>query len=77
MKELIEKFAQKMLNEELDFLPIKYAYELYKNGIIVPSSYSHTFPEEDIIFDSNHCFTYYTIPAPTYKELIKELNKEY
>ncbi len=34
---LIEKYAQKMLDEKLDFLPIEDAHKLYEQGIIVPS----------------------------------------
>ena len=37
MKNLKEKFAQKMLDEKLNHLPIEDAYVLYKRGIVVPS----------------------------------------
>lgn len=44
--DLKEQFAQKMLDEELRFLPIEDAYELYKQGIIVPCNDYYVLPEK-------------------------------
>lgn len=46
--ELKEKLAQKMLEEKLDFLPLKYALELYDSGVQIETRFSWVCRSEEL-----------------------------
>lgn len=43
-----EKFAQKMLDERLDFLPLKESLELFESGIVLKTNLSWVVNSEEI-----------------------------
>jgi hypothetical protein len=45
---LKEKFAKKMLKEELDFLPLKESLELYETGVRVETRFSWVVRTEEL-----------------------------
>jgi len=64
---LKEKFAQKMLEEKLDFLPLEESIELYKSGVKVKTKFwwvmnveeienGHDLDTEDLLREYNEVF---------------------
>lgn len=65
----MEKYAQKMLEEKLDFLPIGDAYELYKQGIILETREHYVISVEE--------FEEWDFEGKETEFYIKEILKDY
>jgi hypothetical protein len=48
MKDLKEKFAQKMLDEKLDFLPIEESLQLLESGVELETHFKYVICREEI-----------------------------
>jgi hypothetical protein len=72
-EKLKQKFAQKMLDEKLDFLPLEESLQLVECDINLDTRFHYVCSIEEIGDDYNHFeeFTHGICPAPTYIDLIK------
>ena len=66
---LKERFAQKMLDGKLNHLPVEDAYELYKQGIIIPSEEYYCISVEE--------FEEFNYKGDETEFYIKQILKEY
>jgi hypothetical protein len=69
------RFAQKMLEEKLDFLPLKESLDLYNSGIVLKTEFSWVMHSEEIEDSGNGMTTEELFKA--YDEIYGLDNKDY